>query len=410
MPAVLFLAHRIPFPPDRGDKIRSFNILKEISRSFKVHLGCFADDGADAAHLAGLREAIGPALGEAYVEQRKRNWPALVQALTRGRPLSTAAFAGKGMQAFVATILAREEIDTIFAFSGQMAQFVPVSANCRFVMDFVDVDSAKFADYGAEGSGPMAWLHRREGKALLAFEQNVAARADVSLFVSDAEAELFRAQSDLLPGRVRAMGNGVDLRFYDPAGQFQRLTCDERGSGPLILFTGQMDYRPNVEAVVAFALEVMPLVRKQVADARFAVVGRNPAPAVRNLDGRNGTTVVGAVADVRSWLAAAEVAVAPLTIARGVQNKVLEAMAMAKPVVASSPAFQGIDAAAGRDLIVADGPEDQAAAILSLLCDPARAASVGMAARRRMESEYAWKTRLAGLSELLGLPPEKAAA
>ena len=409
MPTILFLAHRMPYPPNRGDKIRSFNILKEISRHAKVHLACFADDEADAAHLPALREAIGPALCEAYVEQRGRNWRALVRAGLNGSPLSIAAFESEGMHRFVSDMVKGGRIDTIFAFSGQMAQYVLPSADCRFVMDFVDMDSAKFAEYGAAGRGPLAWLYRREGRALLRFEKEVAARADVSLFVSDAEASLFQSHA-ARSASLRAMSNGIDLRFYDPDGEFAKLESADRGAGPLILFTGQMDYRPNVEAVAAFAQEVMPLVRSQSADARFAIVGRNPAKAVQRLHGMNGTVVVGEVGDVRSWLAAADVVVAPLTIARGVQNKVLEAMAMAKPVVASSAAFAGIDAKAGRDLIVADGSEEQTTEILRLIHDPARAAALGIAARREMEANYSWHKQLAALPELLGLPPKKAAA
>ena len=410
MAEILFLAHRIPYPPDRGDKIRSFNILKEMGRHARVHLACFADDGEDRKHLPALRLAMGTGLGQAFVEVRPRNWLPAAGALLCGKPVSAALFASGAMRRNVDQLLAERAIDTIFAFSGQMAQFVPDAAGRRFVMDFVDMDSAKFAEYGERGGGPLGWLYRREGRSLLAFEQAVAERADHSLFVSDAEARLFRDRTGLAAARIRAMGNGIDLASYDPAGDFPRLDASRRGAGPLILFTGQMDYRPNVEAVESFACGVMPLIRQHVGEARFAIVGRKPAKAVQQLHGNNGTIVIGAVDDVRSWLAAADVVVAPLTIGRGVQNKVLEAMAMAKPVVASPVAFAGIDAMAGRDLLVADGAEDQAAAIRCLLHDPKRAAGLGAAARRRMEAGYSWPARLAPLTDLLGLPTQQAAA
>jgi polysaccharide biosynthesis protein PslH len=297
-------------------------------------------------------------------------------------------------------MLAGGRIGTVFAWSGQMGQFVPAGTKARFVMDFGDVDSAKFEAYAAEG-GPMAWVHRREGRLLAAFEREVAKRADVSLFVSEAEAALFRARSGLADADVRALQNGVDLEHYDPAARFDRI---EEG-GPLIVFTGQMDYAPNIDAVRWFAEEVMPL----LPQARFAIVGRKPAEAVRRLAGPR-VLVTGAVADVRSWLAAADVVAAPLRIARGIQNKVLEAMAMARPVVASPAAFEGIEAEPGRHLLVADGAGAQAAAIAALLGDPERARTLGRAARARMVEAYRWEARLAALPDIAGLPPRRAAA
>jgi polysaccharide biosynthesis protein PslH len=401
MSDILFLAHRIPFPPDRGDKIRTFHELRHLAGLGRVHLACFADDEADAAHLAGLREAIGPALGEVHVEVRRASKVAAgARALVEGRPVSLTLFDSPALRGFVERLLADGRIGTIFAFSGQMAQFVPDGAGARFVMDFGDVDSAKFEAYGAEG-GAMGPIHRREGRVLAQFERTVAARADVSLFVSDAEAELFRRRSGLHGADIRSLQNGVDLDYYDPEGRFTRL--DERG--PLIVFTGQMDYAPNIDAVRWFAGEVMP----SLPGARFAIVGRKPAAAVRRLAGAH-TIVTGAVPDVRSWLAAADVVAAPLRIARGIQNKVLEAMAMARPVVASPAAFEGIEAEPGLHLFVADSAEAQARAIAGLLADRGRAEAMGQAARRRIEQAYRWEARLAPLGGIIGVAPRRAAA
>jgi len=440
----LFLAHRIPFPPDRGDKIRTFHELRHLARLGRVNLACLADDEADAANLAGLREAIGPALGEAHVEVRRTSRVAAgARALLEGKPVSLTLFDSDALRGFVERMLASGQIGTVFAFSGQMAQFVPEGLRARFVMDFGDVDSAKFEAYGAEG-GAMAAIHRREGRMLAAFERAVAERADVSLFVSDAEAELFRRRSGLEDADIRALQNGVDLDYYDPGADFvplsrpygrggaqreavggeglaesavQTLTSQASGLGPsspvrtgegnssLIVFTGQMDYAPNIDAVRWFAGEVMPMLPR----ARFAIVGRKPAEAVLRLAGPR-TIVTGAVPDVRSWLAAADVVAAPLRIARGIQNKVLEAMAMARPVVASPAAFEGIEAEPGRHLLVAAGAEAQAEAIASLLDDRKRAEAIGQAARRRMEQAYRWDARLAPLAGIVGLPGRRAAA
>ena len=392
---ILFLAHRIPYPPDRGDKIRSWHLLKALASLGPVDLACFADDEADAAQLPGLREALGGRLGEAHVEVRTRGKAAAgMRALVEGKPVSLALFDSARLRDFAARRLADPKLKAVFAFSGQMGQFVPAGVRQRFVMDFGDVDSAKFAQYAADGAGPMRWINRREGEKLLAFERATAARADLSLFVSEAEASLFRSLTGL--ANVRALSNGIDVDHFDPAADFPRLSEAERGQGPLLLFTGQMDYAPNVQAVTWFAREVLP----RLPGARFAIAGRNPTSAVRALAGER-VIVTGAVADMRAWLAAADVVVAPLKLARGIQNKVLEAMAMAKPVVASPAAFEGIEALPGCDLLVAGEAAAFAEAVNGLLAASERAAAMGAAARAQMASCYRWEARLAPLAEMI---------
>ncbi|NIJ32356.1 TIGR03087 family PEP-CTERM/XrtA system glycosyltransferase [Sphingomonas oligoaromativorans] len=386
---LLFLAHRVPFPPDRGDKIRSYNILKHLAGKRRVHLAAFADDDADIA----AAEALRPMVGRLHVERRARSRAsAAAIGLARGQAISVAAFASPMMTRFVKAVAEEETVDGTYIFSGQMAQYAP--AGRPFAMDFVDMDSEKFAAYAASAHGPMRWVWRREAERLFAFEREVAARAAVSLFVSDAEAALFRDRTGLPDTRARALENGIDLDRYRPAPH-------RRGETPLIVFTGQMDYPPNIEAAAGFARDVMPSIRARHPDARFAIVGRKPDACLSALDGRNGVEVTGEVPDVRPWLTDADVVVAPLRIARGVQNKVLEAMAMARPVVASPQAFEGIDAAPDRDLIVAGGARAEAEAVLALLADPVRAETIGAAARARVEARYAWKARLAALDDLL---------
>lgn len=406
-PELLFLAHRIPYPPDRGDKIRSWHVLKHLGQVATVHLACFADDEADAAHLPALREAMGGSLGEALVtpiSPSKLLW--LARAYTQRLTINEAAMSSAGLQHFVERIVAERPIVGLYAFSVQMARFVPAGFRRPFVMDFVDFDSAKYADYARAGSFPGRLVYEREARKMLALEKGTAARADVSLFVSEAEASLFRTEARLPHADIRAMSNGIDLSFYDPAAGLAPI---EAPPPPLIVFTGQMDYRPNVEAVRAFAREVMPLIRK-TCDARFAIVGRRPDPSVQALHGHDGVIVTGEVPDVRPWLAAASIVVAPLRITRGIQNKVLEAMAMARPVIASPGAFEGIDAVPGRDLLVAGSAEAQAEATISLLAAPERAAAMGKAARQRMVDHYSWDAQLAPLAGMLGLSVRKAAA
>ncbi|MES2753751.1 MAG: TIGR03087 family PEP-CTERM/XrtA system glycosyltransferase [Pseudomonadota bacterium] len=390
---ILFLAHRIPFPPDRGDKIRAFNVLKYLSSRKRVHLIAFADDSRDLKHKNALAKLTG---NRSIFWRSKSNWVAALQSLMSRKPASLTAFQHAGVQEAVDNLLARHAIDTIYVFSSQMAQYLPDSRRQRVVMDFCDVDSAKFAQYGKSTGGPRGWMMRREGKLLLAHDRSVAARVDASLFISPAEAAVF----ERLTGaeRIHVIENGIDTALFDPAAPFKRIET----TGQLIVFTGQMDYRPNIEAVTWFVDTILPHIRVRHPSVRFAVVGRNPTPEIQKLTEAPGVIVTGEVADVRGWLAAAAVVVAPLKLARGVQNKVLEAMAMARPVVASAAAAEGIDHAG--TIRVGSDVTDLSEAVIALLDAPGEGAKLGAAARARVIERYGWDACLAPLDSIMGLP------
>ena len=394
MREILFLAHRVPWPPDRGDKIRSFHILNKLKTLAPVHVGAFADDARDM----GFAEAERAGLASLHVKLRdKPQWLAGIEALARDKPVSLTSFGSRTMQDWVDERLASGSISHIFVFSGQMAQYVPADFDGRLIMDFVDVDSAKFESYADEGNSFMRWINAREGKKLAVFEAEIATRADASLFVSEAEATLFRDRSGAK--NVSGVGNGIDTVFYDPGSSFKKL--HPVFPDPLIVFTGQMDYRPNIEAVSDFAHNALPAIRAAHPDTTFAVVGRNPTEAVSALSALPGVQVTGAVDDVRTWLAGADVVVAPLRIARGIQNKVLEAMAMAKPVVVSKAAAEGIDAKDKKHFRVAKSVADEAKIVTELLSDVDARLQLGAAARAHVMAHYGWDGQLAALDEIL---------
>lgn len=399
MAEILFLVHRAPWPPDRGDRIRSWHLLQALTKLAPVHVAALADNAAD---MAVAQEKMAPICKSLAIEVRNASRPlALAQAVLRGEPASNRLFRNYGLARRVNAILRTGRINHIVAFSGQMAQYLPPDFGGRIIMDFVDVDSAKFATYADQDRRqPLHWVHAREARTLGAYEARIARRADASLFVSEAEAALFRDRSGLGADKVHAVENGIDTVHFDPA---LPLAPVGAGEGPLAVFTGQMDYRPNIDAVRWFATDILPLVRQRHAQARFAIVGRAPTDEVRALERLPGVTVTGEVPDVRPWLAAADAVVAPLLLARGVQNKLLEAMAMARPVVASAAAAEGIDAMPGAHLRVADGAVAMAAALSVLFDDPVAAAEMGRAARGRMIARYGWEARLAPLAGLLEL-------
>lgn len=399
MTHILFLAHRAPWPPDRGDRIRSWHVFDALTKLAPVHVAALCDTQADAetAHAK-----LAPLAASLHLAVRTRSRPAaLLQSLARREPASVTAFGHAGLARHIGGLINHGNITHIVGFSGQMGQYIPPRERFsgRVVMDFVDVDSAKFEAFAATATNLMLrQIYAREARRLAAYEADCARRADISLFVSAAEAALFRARSG--SASVAALENGIDTVRFDPAADFTPLTAS---AGPLLVFTGQMDYRPNIEAVTWFARDVLPLIRAQHPAARFAIVGRAPTRDVAALAAVPGVEVSGEVPDVRPWLAAADVVVAPLLTARGVQNKLLEAMAMARPIVATPAAAEGIDADPGTHLCVADSAPATAAAIAALLADPLRAGAMGVAARVRMVSRYGWDAQLAPLAGRLGL-------
>ncbi|MGE7206219.1 TIGR03087 family PEP-CTERM/XrtA system glycosyltransferase [Sphingomonas sp. NPDC019816] len=377
---LLFLAHRVPFPPDRGDKIRSYHILRHLSHDWRVHLCTFGESEADLDPPAAFTDL----LAGCHIIRRSKSTPvAALQALAAGAPVSLTAFAHPTMTKAVRAVR-RQGVAAAYIFSGQMAQYAGEEPT---IMDMVDVDSAKFAALAERAIGPKRIMLAREARLLGRFERRVAAGMAATLFVSEAEAALFRAGGG--EGRIVAVENGIDAAVHDPA-----LVTPIAETEPLIVFTGQMDYQPNIDAVTHFAKAILPLVRHAHPRARFAIVGRPPTPAVRRLAGE-AVIVTGEVPDTRIWLAAAAVCVAPLMLARGIQNKVLEAMAMARPIVASRAAAEGIDH--GGTITVADSDRDFADKVIAALSGPA----TNPAARAQVLDRYDWNARLAPLDQLL---------
>jgi len=393
---LLYLVHRIPYPPNKGDKVRSFNILRQLATRHRVFLGTFVDHPDDVQHIDKLSEWCEESRVIRLDPRRAKI--ASLRGLLTGEALSVPYYRSAALADWVKQVVAREGIHEAVAFSGPMAQYLDAPGLSHRVIDFCDLDSAKWTQYAGDHRWPMSWLYRREGRCLLAFERAAAAGADASIFVTEAEADLFRKAAPELAGRVSAMQNGVDADYFSPANGG---VSPYPAGGPVIVFTGAMDYWPNVDAVVWFATELLPKVREQVPDARFWIVGMNPTPAVQALAGE-GVVVTGTVPDVRPYLAHADAIVAPLRIARGIQNKVLEAMAMARPVVISSAPATGLAARAGHDCEIAHSSEEFVSRTVALLGDVTLRRNMGLAARDAVLRAYSWSAHLAALEKLLG--------
>ncbi len=402
---LLYLVHRLPYPPNKGDKVRSYHLLKHLTQTHRVFLGTFVDDPADEAYVDTVH-AMCPDLHVAHLNPRLARLRSLSGLLTQ-QSLSERYYKNASLQAWVSQILAEHQIDTIVIFSSVMAQYVPHRPKDQvppMLVDFVDVDSAKWTQYAPQHPVPLSWLYRREGIKLLAYERTVAARAQRSFFVTDNETALFAKLAPECASQVETLCNGVDAVYFspDPARPSPFFSITSPQQIPLV-FTGAMDYWPNIDAVTWFVSDILPQLRQAWPQVCFYVVGRSPTSAVLALAGP-GVVVTGTVPDVRPYLQHAALVVAPLRVARGIQNKILEAMAMARPVVASKACADAIDARTGSALVSAAQASDFVQEMDALLKAPARAAALGQAARRRVEAS-SWATHLGRLDRYLAVPP-----
>ncbi len=396
-PPLLFLAHRIPYPPNKGDKIRSFHVLKHLHERYRIHLGAFVDSDDDLSHVEALRAYCDDVHAELLAPRRAK--VASLRGLLTGEPLTVPYYRRASMQRWIDAQIERHGIRHALVYSSGPAAYLLGRRYraLRRVIDFVDVDSDKWAQYAPTVGRLTRWIYRREAVRLLDFERRVATEFDASLFVSEHEANLFRKLAPGAADKVWHAHNGVDTVYFDPALPFDNPY--PAGEKPVV-FTGAMDYWPNVDAVCWFAQDVMPRVRALQPAARLHIVGGNPTERVRRLGDAPAVRVVGRVADVRPFLRHAAAVVAPLRIARGIQNKVLEGMAMGRPTVVTSAALEGIAAQVGIEVLLGDTVEDLAALTVEAT-ESVDGGSIGRAARQRVLADFDWDRNLGRFDDLL---------
>jgi len=393
MDGLLFLAHRIPFPPNKGDKIRSFHLLRHLGTRYDIHLGAFVDDPDDWQY----RDALKPYCASIKLIplNPRRARLASLSGLLSGEALTLPYYRSGELKRWAAELAAGGTVTRGLAFSSAMAKFMPATL-ARRVIDMVDVDSDKWTQYASTQRWPLSWVYAREGRKLAEWEARVAQDFDATLLVSHDEAALLKQRVPSARDKIGAFENGVDAAYFSPARDYPNPYPSAMQG---VVFTGAMDYWPNIDAVSWFAERIFPAVRDAVPGAQFTIVGSRPGAAVLALARQPGVVVTGGVPDVRPYLAHAACAVAPLRIARGVQNKVLEAMAMARPVVASAQAAEGIRAEAGRDFILAQGDAGFVRAVVAQLQTPASAAH----ARECILENYDWARNLSAIDPLFEL-------
>jgi len=384
---ILFLSQRVPFPPNRGDKITTSKLIERMRRKHEVRCVAFSHGEADEEGAREL-ERMGVRIRTVPYRDRAAKIGALPLFFTK-QPLTLGVYGSAALQRIVDEEIARA--DLAYAYSSSMGAFLERHASKPRVMHFGELDSDKWRQYAEGSSFPWSWVYAREQRTLLEFERRIARSFSENVVCTPLEEQVFRAQIPGAPCVV--LRNGVDLERFHP-----RNNSPEPNE---IVFTGVMDYHPNVDGCLWFAREILPLVRARAPAARFTIVGSSPTRAVRDLAAIEGVRVTGFVPDTREYLRRAAVAVAPLRIARGIQNKVLEALAMGVPVVGTTVATQGVEGVNGRDYLVADEPAGFAALILQLVGEPARARDLGAAGRVFVEQHYDWERTLGSLEPLL---------
>lgn len=394
MANVLFLAHRLPYPPDKGDKIHTYHVLRHLAQRHRVLLGTVVDDPDDERHLPAVRSMC----AEMHAA-RLRPAVALVRALgsfVRREAFTFGYFRDGGLGRWVRSVARRERPDVVLLHASSMLPYAE-SVNAPLVADYNDVDSAKWAEYGRRRRGPLAWAFRREGRLLLEAERRGARRAHSTLFCTEREAALFRRLAPESADKVGVLGNGVDSGWFAP--DAAHVSPYPAGTRALV-FVGTMSYWPNVDAARWLVKEVLPRLQSRWPTLRLYIVGRGPRAPVLALSGPR-VTVTGFVPDTRPWLQHADVAVAPMRVAPGVQNKILEAMSMACPVVTTPVCAEAIEAEPHRSLLVAADAEGLVRAIERLLQDAELRARIGAEGRRFVMQRYAWPDRLATLDARL---------
>ncbi len=384
---LIYLVHRIPYPPDKGDKIRSFHILRHLAESYEIYLGAFVDDQEDWQYANELK----PYCKKTYLEKLNPGYAKIksLSGLVKGTAMTVPYYYSNTMRDWVNSILNKYHVKQAVVFSAAMAQYLSGNKfnGMHRLIDFVDVDSDKWAQYAESKTWPMSFIYARESRQLLAYERKIAKEYTESYFVSHKESQHFQTLAPECKNKINFFNNGVDSEYFSPVQQLVNPFSDNR---KILTFTGAMDYWANVDAVVWFANEILPKISAKNKNVCFYIVGSKPTPQVKALASRENIIVTGKVPDIRPYLKYTDVSVAPLRIARGIQNKVLEAMAMSCSIVTTPAAAEGITT--NNDFVVADTADEFAHCCLNLLDTPDE--TMRNRARQSIIEHYLWSKNL----------------
>jgi sugar transferase (PEP-CTERM/EpsH1 system associated) len=412
-PQILFLAHRFPFPPDRGDRIRSWNILNYLSARANVSLACITESPVSRRDIEFVgstcqRLAIAPVGARWRWVQAGMHW-------MTGKSLSEGLFWSRGLSKTLDYWSDLVAFDQIFVYCSSMFPFAErkVLRSIPCVVDLIDVDSQKWNDYAVHSGWVKRKIYRSEATRIRRLEYDCIARSKAVLLASEAEADLLRSQLPHRNASILGVSNGVDSEYFHPKHfvnekhSSAQLLDGKRSSELRLVFVGVLNYPPNVDGLRWFLDHVWSKLRLYLPNATIEIIGKDANNQAQKFASYPGVQLTGAVEDVRPAIAEADVVIAPLKIARGIQNKVLEAMAMAKPVVLTPQAAEGIDAVPDKHFVIADSANEWIENLIVLARSPEARQEMGMAARELIEQEFNWSSCLEPLETLLGIRSHK---
>ncbi len=388
MKKVLFLAHRIPFPPNKGDKIRSFNELKFLSTRFKIDLITFADSKKDLQYVPKLKEYCDKVL-VLSLNKIMAFFGVFIFFLS-GKSLSEGFYYSPKFRHSVNQFILQNKYAFVFCFSSQVAQYVS-DKKIQKIMDFCDVDSDKWIQYSLNKIFPLSILYRLEGSRLSRKEKEIAHDFSLSLLSTRRELQLF--QKKITNANLKILANGVDSNYF-------KLNHSEKERA--LVFVGAMDYYANIDAVIWFIEKVFRRLNQRDNHIKFYIVGSNPSQKIRNFSGEFSNVIVtGYVEDVRPYLAKSKIAVIPLRIARGIQNKVLEAMSMELPVIISQKIYASLQNPVPQNVLIFKDEYHFVDLILSLINDDARIKETGKRLREYVLQYYNWNKIFSDFEHIL---------
>lgn len=405
---ILYLCHRIPYPPKKGDKIRSFNEIKYLSRNHRIFLGTILDRSSDEQYL----EHLSPFCEEIF-GYRSHPRMKLLASLFSGKTLSVSNFYIKKLQNYVDRVFETRKIDAVICFCSSMAEYIFNTPGYRadglkgikLILDYVDLDSDKWYQYSKYTRFPFSTIFKLEHRRLFEYEKRINRSFHHSVFVAQREVNIFKERYVDLKNTC-VIPNGVDLDYFYPEKGSGVSACKqrERATPPVFVFTGVMNYFANEDGVQWFTNKIFPKIRAQIPGAKFYIVGNRPTRPVKRLGLKEEVTVTGYVDNIRNYYWMADICVIPLRIARGLQNKVLEAMACGKAVVATPNASEGIVCTHGKDILIANDEQFFADMVIRLANDPTERKFLGDNAVKNIKSNYRWDKQLQMFDKLLTSP------
>ncbi|AEE24154.1 MAG: group 1 glycosyl transferase [Alteromonadaceae bacterium] len=396
---IVVLSHRVPFPANKGEKIRTYNQLKFLaSKGHELHLFSPYDSDDELEYFSSLESTV--CRSALSFKNNNKSWR-MFTGLLSGRAMSMANFYLVTMQNALNNFLSHNAVDAIVCTASSMAEYILCNATIQalekkplLIMDFMDVDSDKWRQYARSSGFPMSWVYLREHRIVAQYEREISERFDVCYLIAKAEVELFSKQV-ISSDKVKVLGNGLDTEsFYPPSSK-------SPDSSQVLIFTGVMDYKPNVDAVIWFVENCWSAILLKYPDARFIIAGMNPSKEVTELASGPGIEVTGFVDDILPYYQMADVFVAPFRLARGVQNKVLQAFSCALPVVATPMGAEGINCAGGEHICLATDAREFIDSVIYLLENKQEAELLGRNALKLVINEYSWEGQLSPLLEYL---------